>query len=103
MLALQVLLVIEQQIVKRPEFTLGCGRFRGLRRQFGMGVRRTLGEMAVHKPHLLAEMGVHDFHRRMRLAAGCAFKVAVFNHGHPRRCRTPDMVDGLIGPENPVR
>jgi hypothetical protein len=51
--------------------------------------------MAVHEAQLVPEMLEHYFHRWIRLAAGRAFEVSVFNYRDPRRVR-PEKVIAMV-------
>ena len=80
--ALQVGLILEQQIVHLPEFALGIGRFRGFGCLHCMWVVRFDGKMAIDKSYLLAEAREQQFDRGSRLLASRALEIAVFDDGH---------------------
>ena len=96
-------LVTEQQVVVGPELALGSGRFCRFSRQFGIGMNLALRVVAVNKTQLAAKMRKHDFHRRLRLGAGRAFKVAVFHQCDAGRLGTQNVVNGLVGLEHRIR
>ena len=48
-------LIDEQHIVHGPEFSLGAGRLRGLRRQQSMRMRLLQGEMPKYETHLFGK------------------------------------------------
>ena len=58
---------------------LGAGGFGGFRR--GLSVRMNLDqrEMAVRKTKIIAELGLHQFHRRERRLAVRALVIAVLD------------------------
>ena len=81
-------LILEQEVVHRPEFMLRAGCFRRLRGELRMRVHLDLRKMAVHKAQLVTKMLEHHFHRRVRLAAGRAEPGGVGDVGVAARADT---------------
>src|SRR5258706_5873714 len=85
-------LVLEQQIVHRPEAVLrACrlGRFGGA---LGVRVHVAQWKVAIHETQLVARGAADVFDHRMRGAAVRTFEVAVFDHRHGRIHRAADVV-----------
>jgi len=81
--------------VHRPELVLGAGRLGGLGGELRVGMRRGQREMPKDEAQAVLEFLQQHFHRRIGLAAGRAFEVAVFHEDDFRRFRAHDVV-GLV-------
>jgi len=73
-------LVLEQQVVHRPELALRRGDFRHLRREQRMGMHFLLRKMAKGVADAPREAIQQQLHRRRRLLAVGTFEIAVLHH-----------------------
>src|SRR3954451_14172444 len=85
-------MILEQQVMHRPEFVLRAGRLCGLCRQFRVWMRFCQGKVAEYEAHALCEAAQQHFDCRERLSAHRTFEVSVLHERDPRRFRTFDMV-----------
>ena len=79
----QRVLMLEQQVVHRPERALGGGGLGGLGGELGVGVHVAQGQVPPDVPHV-GEVAQQLAHRRFRPAAVRTLEVAVLHHGDGR-------------------
>ena len=85
-------LIFEQQIVHRPELTLGAGAFGRLRRQQRVRMHFLERVMAKRESDLLGKALEQQLDRRRRLLAVGTLKITVFDHGDRRVLRPQHMI-----------
>jgi hypothetical protein len=88
-------LVLQKQIVHRPELALGRRRFRGFRGRERVRVRNFLREMPKDQANIAFVPGQHQLYCRCRLAAARAFKVPVLDDGDASITRSPEVIRAI--------
>src|SRR5262249_28500104 len=89
---LQVLLVLEQQVVHRPEPALPGRGFGSERRLQRVRMHLLQRKLPPDEPNATVEVLEQQLHRRRRLLAVRAFEVAVLDQRHGRMRRAQHMV-----------
>ena len=73
----QMVLMLEEHVVKRPEASLSAGRFGRFRGHFGARMNPDLREMPEYEPNALGKTAEDDLDGGVRLPTGRALEVAV--------------------------
>src|SRR3954470_5389229 len=85
-------MILEQQVMHRPEFVLRAGRLCCLCCQLCVWMRFRQGKVAEYEAHALCEAVKQHFDCRERLSAHRTFEISILQDGDPCCFRTFDMV-----------
>src|SRR6516162_8199621 len=96
-LCLQMQLILEQQIMHRPELSLRTSGFGRLRGKFRVRVHLSKRKMPEYEAHTLAEMLAQDLHRGVSLTAVGTFEVSILDERYPGCLRTMDVIEVCHG------